>query len=401
MRSVVITKPTSPNFAILDIGTTKVVCLIAKVSGNKSISILGVGYKEASGTRGGAIMSVKTASSSIISAIEDAEKESGQSIDEVYVCVSGCNITSKIIEASCSGSSRNISVKDIHKIISSSSDKMNDQEIILHNIPIDYVLDEIIGINNPFGMYGICLKSNINHITASKAAILNLQHCITQCPLHMKGVAFSAYTSGLSCLTKSEMDVGTALLDIGGGSTAISFFKDGKIVYAATIPIGGSHVTKDLACAFSISIDLAERIKTIHGSSIFTSSDVNEYIDIQDEDIDSRISKSSLIEIIRPRMEEIIELACEKLNDKGYTKLVLTGGASQIHNIKELTSYKIDCQVRIGAPVKLEGMKNEPDLTMSASIGSVLLVADAFTNPIASPPQKKYLHKIFDWMRMS
>ncbi len=401
MRSVVITKPKSATFAVLDVGTTKVVCIIAKRNVNNSIQVLGLSYKESYGIKGGAIMSVKNASASIISAVEEAERSSGHNIDQIYVSVAGCNVCSRIIEATAFGSSRNISANDVHRMISSSMDRIEDDNVVMHNIPIGYVLDEIDGISNPLGMYGSSLRSNINFVTASKTALFNLQHCITQCPMHMNGVGFSAFASGLSCLDESEMDIGSVILDIGGGTTSIALFRNGSLVYADTVPVGGLHITKDISCAFSVSTDIAERLKNIHGGAVLTSSDVNDYIELDDKDIDARLSRSSLVEIIRPRVEEIMEMSLDKLKGKSFSKMIITGGTSQIHNIKELAGYMMNCQVRLGVPIKLEGIKSAPHPSMSAAIGMVIMVADSFDNPLASSPKKKYLHKIFDWMRMS
>ncbi len=362
--------------AALDIGSSKVVCFIANLAADGKPEIIGIGHQLSQGIRAGIVIDVKKAESSILSAVNSAEKMAGETIDNVVINVSGSTVKSHMINVETVVSGHEITDLDVNRIIKQGYDHFNKDEIdILHCIPIDYTIDDIRGVKDPRGMYGERLSTDLHVITASSTAVRNLANCLGRCHLDIENLTASPYVSGLACLTEDEKNLGVILIDIGAGDTSISVFTAGNPVYIDSIALGGTHVTRDIAKGLSASLAFAERIKNLYGSVVMTQADEREIIDIPLLDMqsdvknieggnvieDSYISKALLISIVKPRMEEILEMVKKNLESSGFFQLsgprvVITGGAGQLHGIKELAGQVFNKHVRIGRPVPMEGM---------------------------------------------
>lgn len=407
MYSAVIVKPKRNVFAVLDIGTTKIVCLIVKVNSNASYKVTGIGYKIAEGINGGSIRDVKHAGYSISSTISLAEQVSEETIDQIYVSIAGCNISSFNVHNEIISSSHQISDRDIKRVIFQTFEKYIEENVIIHNIPLKYHLDDMIDIREVCGLYGKRLSAEVNVVTASRPALTNMESCIVNSRgLNMAGCIASSYSAGLACLSEDEKELGTAIVDIGGGYTAIGIFTRGKLVYANSIPIGGMHITRDIAYGLCTSIENAERIKVLYGSTIITSIDEGERIAVQSNENDDpvQVLKSELINIIRPRVEEILEMVKEQLNAQKdpVNKVVITGGASQLASIKEITGYILNRKTRIGCPISVNGIDGEYDKNpvFSAAIGSIKLIVDTFYKSNSSMlGQDSKINKLYHWVR--
>ncbi|QKX03098.1 cell division protein FtsA [Wolbachia endosymbiont of Litomosoides sigmodontis] len=407
MYSAVIVKPKRDVFAVLDIGTTKIICLIVKMSSNFSYKIIGAGYKVAEGVNGGLITDIKYANYSISSTIDLAEQMSEETIDQICVNIAGCGILSFNVHNEIIAGNHEISDLDIKRVVFQTFEKYIEENVIIHNIPLKYRLDDMTDIREVSGLYGKRLSADVNVVTASRPALTNIENCITNnSDLSMAGCIASAYSAGLACLSEDEKELGTAIIDIGGGCTAVGIFKRSKLIYANSIPIGGIHITRDIAYGLCVNIKHAERMKILYGSTVVTSIDENEYIAVQNSENDEqiRVPKSELIDIIRPRIEEILELVkghFQKQQDP-INKVVITGGTSKLASIKEIASYIFNKQVRIGYPESCSGLDGEYDKNpvFSAAIGSIKLIIDTFykNNP-SMLGQNGKISKLYHWVK--
>jgi cell division protein FtsA len=407
MYSAVIGKPKRSIFAVLDIGTTKIICLIVKMNRNFSYKIIGIGYKIAEGINGGSITDAKHASYSISSTIGLAEQVSEETIDQIYVNVAGCSISSFNVHNEIIAANHEISERDIKRVVFQTFEKYIEENVIIHNIPLKYHLDDMTDIKEVTGLYGKRLSADVNVVTASRPALTNIENCIANNGgLSMAGCIASAYSSGLSCLSADEKELGTAIVDIGGGCTAIGIFKRGKLVYANSVPIGGIHITRDIAYGLCTSIEHAERIKILYGSTIVTSIDENEYISVQNNENNepTQVLKSDLINIIRPRVEEILEVVREQFQEQKdpMNKVVITGGTSQLASMKEIAGYIFNKQIRIGCPESVNGLDGEysKNPVFSAAIGSIKLIIDTFYKTNSGMlSQDGKISKLYNWVK--
>ncbi|QKX02122.1 cell division protein FtsA [Wolbachia endosymbiont of Dirofilaria (Dirofilaria) immitis] len=409
MYSAVIVKPKRNIFAVLDIGTTKIICLIVEISGNLSYKITGTGYKIAEGINGGSVIDIKHASHSISSTIGLAEQISEKTIDQIYMNVAGCGISSFNMHNEIIVANYEISDLDIKRVVFQTFEKYIEGNVIIHNIPLKYHLDDMTDIKEVSGLYGKRLSADVNVVTASRPALINIENCIINNDgISIAGCVASAYSASFACLSEDEKELGTAIVDIGGGYTAVGIFKRGKLIYASSIPIGGIHITKDIAYGLCTNIEYAERIKILHGNTIVTSIDENEYITVQNSENDESIPvpKYKLINIIRPRVEEILELVKEQLQKQKdpINKVVITGGTSQLTSMKEIASYIFNKQVRIGHPdpESCSGLESEynKNPVFSAAIGSIKLIIDTFykNNPGMLDHDSK-IGKLYNWVK--
>ncbi|MGN7678444.1 MAG: cell division protein FtsA [Anaplasma sp.] len=383
LHSAVMTEPKKGVFAILDMGSTKMVCLVVKIHSNGAPEVMGVGYKAADGVNGGAITNKQHAGYSVLSSIDLAEQISGHTMSQVYVNISGCNISSHNVSNEMNSTVHEISERDIRRIVLQTYEKFSGDDIVVHNIPIAYHLDDLHNVTELRGLYGSRLRADMHVVTASKLALLNIENCITENNLSMGGCVAEPYVSGLACLTADEKELGTMVLDMGGHYTSMGIFDKGKFIYADTIPLGGMHITRDMAYGLCTSVRDAERIKVLHGDIMLTSADRDYAVEIEDGGGDRQsVMKSDLSNIIRPRVEEILEIVRGKVS--GYqnvvNKVVITGGCSNLTGIREIANHVLNRQTRIGLPVSIQGMDQEYDRNpiFSAAIGTVLLVISSF-----------------------
>lgn len=363
----------------LDIGSSKIACMIAYRDLSGKLKVAGIGHQISHGIRAGIVVDVKKAESSILAAINAAEKMAGQTIDRAIINISGNSLNSRIINVEAKISGHEVTDTDIRHIIERAREQCATEESqIVHCMPVAYAIDDSTGIRDPRGMCGDNLSTEIHVVSASATAARNLANCLARCHLDVEDYVISSYMSGLACLTEDEKNLGVILLDIGGGNTSIAMFAEGMLIYAGSVALGGEHVTRDIARGLSITIPYAERVKTLYGAVVSTPNDEYEVIDIPIADMqadsqpeyegggytrggDSYISKTLLTAIIKPRMEEILEMARRNIEARGLyqhtgPRVVLTGGGSQLPGLRELAGHIFSKHVRVGRPEPIEGM---------------------------------------------
>jgi cell division protein FtsA len=390
-NSVVSNKVRSGLVAALDLGTTKACCLIAKPLAEGGFEINGIGHQISHGLRSGTIIDMERTESTIRSTIEAAEKMAGENIRNVIVNVSCGDPMSRLIAYEVAIAGHEIGDGDLRRLLDPAGlvESKNSERELIHLIPVGYSVDGNKGVRDPRGLHGQSLGVNMHIVTAASGPMRNLEQSISRCHLNICGKAITPYASALACVLQDEANLGVTCIDMGGGTTTISVFFDGELVYVDSIPVGGVHVTNDIARGLSTPFVHAERMKTLYGSAIPTPSDNNEIIKVpligeEETGETNQVPRSVLIGIIRPRIEETLELVQNRLADAGFDKvagrrIVLTGGASQLSGAKEMAGAILDKQVRHGRPHSVAGLaESVSGPAFSTSVGLLHFV---FNNP--------------------
>ena len=363
--------------AALDIGSSKISCVIAetvpakhKIPGGverMSLKVLGLGHQASRGVRGGSIVNVDEAERAIRLAVDAAERMAERTISEVYVNVSGGRPQSMCYVGRCDVRGNAVSPRDLDTVISAGVMQINPaRRSVIHLAPIQYELDDAKGISAPLGMHGAKLSVELGVVTAETAHLRNLALAVERALLSVQGYVIAPYAAGKSVLAEDEMVLGTTLIEMGGATTGISIFHEGSLVFADSIPVGGMHVTNDLARGLSTSLAHAERMKTLWGSALSSTADDREMLAVPllgERGVDTvhKVPRSSLTAIIRPRIDEIFEMVQERLNTcavarLGGQRVVLSGGASQLAGVREVAGLWLNKQVRLATPSPLAGM---------------------------------------------
>jgi cell division protein FtsA len=353
--------------AALDVGTTKVCCLVARVSRGGATHIIGLGHQVSRGLRAGAIVDLDAAKQAIGAAVHSAEEMARETIREVLVNVSGGQPKSLLTNVEVPIAGHEVRDGDVRRALTHARQIQGgaDQELI-HSIAVGYAIDGTRGILDPRGMVGRKLGVQIHSVIAGASAVRDLATCLARCHLDVEGFVLSPYSAGLATLVEDEMELGCTLIDMGGGTTTISVFIEGKCHFMDVVPLGGCHVTSDIARGLTTPPHHAERLKTLHGSALARADDEREFIEVPVEgDYEpaqvNHVPLAYLVGIIQPRLEEIFEVVRARLEAAGMYKpagrrIVLTGGACQIPGTRDLAQLVLDKHVRIGKPLRLSGL---------------------------------------------
>ena len=368
--------------AVLDVGSAKVACLVLRfdgqpdplddgeigsLAGQTEFRVVGAATTQSRGVQFGDIASMAEAERAIRTALQAAQKMAQVRVDHVIACFSGGEPRSYGLDGALELRGADVTEDDIARVLSRCAvpDYGTGREV-LHAQPVNFSLDQRSGLNDPRGQMGKTLGVDMHMLTVDNASIVNLAHCIKRCDLELAGVANAAYMSGLSALVEDELELGAACIDMGGATTGLSIFIKKHMIYADTVRLGGVHVTSDIAAALQIPLACAERIKTFFGGVQATGLDDREMIELGgdsgDFDKDRRVvSRSELIGIMRPRIEEILEDVRARLDVAGFDQLpsqqiVLTGGLSQIPGLDAVAARILGQQVRLGRPLRVPGL---------------------------------------------
>ena len=307
----------------------------------------------------------------------------GINIDRVIVSISGNKQQSCTIKVELNIKGHEISNRDIKQIFEQASSQFNETaQDVIHCVAVDYTIDGTSGIKNPVGMFANKLDATLHITTVASSNIINLNNCIAMCHLNIEGYISTPYASAIACLTEDEKNLGVTTIDFGAGNTAISIFRNGNMVYSDTIPVGGGHITNDIAIGLSTNIKSAERIKVLHGNAFKIAKDEHEIIDLPNSEDDytgvQNVQKSTLISIIRPRVEEILEMIDNSFTKYGKHKIggkiVITGGAIQLRGLSDRIEQSFNKHVRIGMPIHIDGMaESTKGPSFSTATGMLLL----------------------------
>jgi cell division protein FtsA len=401
--------------AALDIGTTKICCFVAAEEAG-GLRIKGVGHQVARGMRAGAITNMEMAEESIRSAVDAAERMAGETIREVSVSVVAGQPASQTVDVEMSIGGQEIGEKDLVRTLKEAQASYNpENRTVIHALPVGYNVDGNRGIRDPRGMFGDNFGVSMHMVSVMNNHIRNLTTCVERCHLSVASLVSAPYAAGLATLVQDEMDLGVTIIDLGGGSTSFAVFYDGEMVYNETIPVGGSHVSNDIARGLSTTLSNAERMKTLYGSALASSSDEKEIIDVPligeaEHEVANHVPRSMLVGIIKPRVEEILEIVRDRLTASGFNKVagrraVLVGGASQLAGVQELAARILDKQVRVGKPIRVKSLPDATEGPAFASAAGLLsfAVRENFNDQISGAREdktpKNRLFRIGSWFK--
>ncbi len=388
--------------AILDVGTSKIACLVLRfdgleegaepdgvgsMAGQSNFRVIGAATTKSRGVRFGEISAMNETERAIRTAVQAAQKMANVRVDHVIACFSGGEPRSYGLAGEIELQDTVVKENDVARVLAACDvPDIGEGREVIHAQPVNFALDHRTGLGDPRDQIGNRLACDMHLMTVDAAVVQNLLYCIKRCDLDLAGIASSAYVSGIASLVEDERELGAACIDMGGGSTGLSIFMKKHMIFSDSVRLGGDHVTADIAQCLHVPVAVAERIKTKHGGVMATGMDDREMIEIGgdtgDWDKDRRqVSRTELIGIIRPRVEEILEQAAERLEAAGFSHLpsqqiVLTGGASQIPGLDGLASRILGQRVRMGRPLRVQGLPQAATgPTFASTVGLCLFAA--------------------------
>lgn len=368
--------------ALLDIGTSKIACLVLRfdpdtglsapetigsLAGQSTFRVIGAATTRSRGVRFGEIDAMAETERAIRTVVQAAQKMANTRVDHVIVSFAGAGPRSYGLAGEVEVAGSHVDEQDVARVLASCDmPPIGQGREVLHAHPVNFALDHRSGLGDPRGHVGKRLAADMHLLTVDADAIQNLIYCIRRCDLELAGIASSAYVSGLSALVEDEQELGSACIDMGGGATGVSIFMKKHMIFADAVRLGGDHITRDIAAGLQVPMAVAERIKTFHGGVHATGMDDREQIELSgnsgDWEKDRRqVSRAELIGIIRPRVEEILDDVRALLDAAGFEHLpsqqiVLTGGCSQIPGLDGLAARILGQNVRLGRPLRVQGL---------------------------------------------
>lgn len=382
--------------AVLDIGSTKTVCLIGR-SEPGSLKVLGASLRESRGIRAGTVVDLMAADESIRDVVDAAEHLADQRIQNVLISVNCGEPASLSSRAVLALDGAEVTDDVLRQLLAEGRARCQlDGYTVIQSMPTSYVVDEALGVRDPSGMVGQRIGVTMHGVAVKPTALANLRLAVERGHLTVAAALFAPYASGLSVLTEDEKQLGCTILDMGGGCTSIAVFLEGHLVHADVVPIGGQAVTNDLAVMLSAPVAAAERAKVLYGAALGDLESGADVVSVpqmgeENDEGDLRVPRSMLTRIIQARLEETFGEVQKRLRESGYDvaagrRLVLTGGASQLAGARELAARILNKQVRVGRPRPQAGLPASsagPDY--ATAIG--LLMAGATMPPEVLNPE--------------
>jgi cell division protein FtsA len=371
--------------AALDIGSSKVACLIARLRPQgpqqvltrrtHTVEVVGYGHTESRGMKAGSVINLAQAEEAIRQAVDAAERMASVEIESVVLSVSSGRLKGELFGADVEIVGAGVSEGDIARVLAAGGrHSQRDGRAVLHSMPVGYSIDGTEGIRDPRGMLGNKFGVDMHVATTDVAAARNLMLAVERCHLDVEAMVASPYVAGLSVLADDEGDLGAAVIDMGAGTTTIAVFAHGRFVHLDGFALGGQHVTMDLARGLNTRVADAERIKTLYGSVLAGASDDRDMITVPPINDDEReqtqfVSRAQLVAIVKPRVEEVLEMVRDRLAASSFAtdprgRVILTGGASQLTGLADLATRILNRPVRIGRPLGIAGL---PDAAKGAA----------------------------------
>ena len=354
--------------AVLDVGSSKAACIIARVEPDGSVLVLGIGNRACEGVRSGAVTDMAATEEAIRTAVDQAERMAGVSVEGVTLLCAAGYPKSRIVEMEVAIDRHEITQADIEHAIAEARSKMDiaDQRL-LHNFPAAFAVDGTFGVKNPAGMTATTLSVAMHVITVSEGPVKNLERCVQRAHLEVDDVIVSPYASGLASLVDDELQIGAACVDIGGGTTDVSIFAQGAMVHAEVLPQGGRAVTEEIARHLLTPIGQAERLKTLAGSAICDPAHERDFVDVPQVGENSvggnlrRVPRSELTAIMQAEYERQFMRLGTRLDAMGFVgpagqHVVLTGGAALSERIRDLAQQILGRHVRIARHRGIPGL---------------------------------------------
>src|SRR5512145_52439 len=342
----------------LDIGTSKIACIVAEIRPEGTLEVIGAGMHESSGMKRGVVVNIETTVNAIQRALEEAELMADCKIKEVFTGIAGSHIRSFNSHGMVAIKDREVGQLDVDRVIETAKavNIPTDQQI-LHILNQEFIIDGQEDVREPLGMSGVRLEVKVHIVTGAVSAAQNIVKCVRRCGLEVRDLVLQPLASAMAVISDDEKDLGVALLDIGGGTSDLVVYTHGAIRHTAVIPIAGDQITNDIAMALRTPTKDAEDIKERYGCALSQLADPQDMVEVPGlGDRDPRqLSRKTLAEVIEPRVEELFSLVQTELRRSGYEELlssgvVITGGASVMQGMVELGEEIFHMPVRVGRP---------------------------------------------------
>ncbi len=343
----------------LDIGTSKIVAVVAELTDDDRLSVLGIGSQESKGLKKGVVVNIEATVNAISRAIQEVELLTNVKVKDVYTGIAGSHIKSKDSNGMAVVREKEVTQFDVQRAIEAAeATPISADDKLLHTLVQEFIVDGQDGVKEPIGMDARRLEVRVHIVTGAVTSVQNIVKCVHRCGLEVVDLVLQPLASGYAVLTDDEKEVGVCLVDIGGGTTDIAVFAQGAIRHTAVIPISGDQITNDIAIALRTSTQDAEEIKIRYGYALQQMADAEEMIEVPGvgERPSTNLSRQTLASVIQPRVEEIFQKVQDELRKSGYERLlragvVLTGGASAMPGMVQLGEEIFHNTVKQGMPV--------------------------------------------------
>lgn len=426
-------KPLQPGrtslVAVLDIGSTKICCVIARLTprpegkalkGRTHIAeLIGFGYGPSSGVKSGVVTDLDKAEQAVRSVVGMAERAAGLTVESVIVNVTAGRLGSETFSATVSLGGQEVERADLQRVLRAVNDRsVRPERSIIHALPIGYTLDGQRGIRDPRGMVGEKLSIDVAVVSAETLAMRNIELVLNRCHLQIEALTATPYASGLATLVDDESHLGVACIDFGGATTTVSVFSEGHLVYSDAIAIGGHHLTLDLARQLSVSVADAERLKCFYGSVLPGQADERDMIPIQPvgathDEAPGQVARAVLTRIMRPRIEEILTAVRDRMQATGMMdvcgrRFVMTGGGSELTGLPEVARRVLARNVRNGRPMGISGLPEIAKGAAFATVAGLLIYPQVCSQEYVEPRgghrltgTDGYFARVGSWLRTS
>jgi len=348
----------------LDIGTSKVVAIVAEVSPEGRIEVIGIGSSASRGLKRGVVVNIESTVQSIQRAVEEAELMAGCEINTVYTGIAGSHVKSINSHGIVAIRDREVTASDVERVIDAArAVAIPADQRVLHVLPQEFVIDNQEGIPEPIGMAGVRLEAKVHLVTGAVSAAQNIVKCVQRCGLTVEDIVLEQLASSYAVLTEDEKELGICIVDMGGGTTDIAVFCGGAIQHTAVIPIAGSQVTNDIAVSLRTPAQYAEEIKIKYACALSQLANPDETIEVPSvgDRPPRRLARQTLAEVVEPRYEELFHLVRKELRRSGFEELiaagiVMTGGSAKMEGAIELAEEVFHMPVRLGVPQYVDGL---------------------------------------------
>ena len=350
----------------LDVGTSKVSCLVGEVAPDNTIEVIGIGTQPSRGLKKGVVVNIESTVQSIQRAVEEAELMAGCEIRSVFAGIAGSHVRSLNSHGVVAIRDREVSDVDVQQVVDAAKAvAIPADQKILHVLPQEFIIDGQEGIRDPIGMSGVRLEAKVHIVTGADSAAQNIEKCIQRCGLEVDDIVLEQLASSFACLTEDEKELGVCIIDIGGGTTDLAVFSQGAIRHTAVIPIAGDQVTNDIAVSMRTPTQYAEDIKVRYACALSQLANPDESIEVPSvgDRPARRLARQTLAEVVEPRYEELFGLAREELRRSGFEEIiaagiVLTGGSAKMEGAIELAEEVFHVPVRLGLPQHIRGLSD-------------------------------------------
>ncbi|ETO91821.1 MAG: cell division protein FtsA [Candidatus Xenolissoclinum pacificiensis L6] len=387
-----IQNPSKNTIMVLDLGTGIIKCGLLYIGKNGKIEkLLGFFEKPSQGIENGNIVNFQNLKTVLLDILEEVKNYTNDLIEEAFINISSNSFHAFTLSNKIDLSGKQVSTKDVERVQRYDPPENDKSSIVVHTIPISYKLDSIQNIETPAGMFGSRLEANMFIIETYRISLMNIERCLAQCSISLLGCSLTSYTSGLGVLGKKD-SLYTMVVDIGYTGTTITVFLNKKPLLSRYITLGFFSIIKDVACGMQISLSEAENIIIQYGIATFIENmDIEQNIDI----LEKHFNIVELVEIIKPRIEEILEIIQESVQGHTLNHVIINGKASKLSGIKDLAEDTFHCPISIGKPYFLD---EELDVTFASLIGTVRYIENCLFHTKQNKRYKKYIKKIINFI---